>query len=201
MAAVGMEAAEGAEAAAITTPKVAAEDMKEEGEAMETGEAEGEDPEVERGKEVREIGVDEAVIIRAITKIQGVARGEEEEGVMEERGTFKAVSRTLATMEVEEGTDTMTTIIKMVTGNRREVDLVEAEGGEEEEAEEDRGGAGEGEEDRILTKDSLNSSSSMAGSNITNPVSTSTDTTPAKDTIWSGCCAPLPLSPEEINVS
>lgn len=109
---------------------------------------------------------------------------------MEERGTFKAVSRTLATMGVEEGTDTMTTIIRMGTGNRRGVDLVEAEGGEEEEAEEDRGEAGEGEEDRILTKDSLNSSSSMVGSNITNPVSTNTDTTPAKDTIWSGCCAP-----------
>lgn len=130
-----MEVAGGA---TITTPKVAVEDMKEEGERMGTGEAKEEAPEGERCREAWETEVEEreAVIIRAIIKIQEVVREEEGEVVMEEEeeeGTTKAASRTLATMEEEEVV-TMTITTKMEAGIRRGAGLADVEGEGEEEA-------------------------------------------------------------------
>lgn len=193
MVGVGMEVAGGA---TITTPKVAVEDMKEEGERMGTGEAKEEAPEGERCREAWETEVEEreAVIIRAIIKIQEVVREEEGEVVMEEEGTTKAASRTLATMEEEEVV-TMTITTKMEAGIRRGAGLADVEGEGEEEAveeEEDKEEAGEEEGGRILTKeDSLNSSSNMAGSTTTKPALINSNTTLAKETVW-GTAAETP---------
>lgn len=181
MLGVGMEAAGGA---TITTPKVAVEDMREEAEEdMEKGEAE----EVLEGGRCREAGEKEveegeAITVRATIKTQEVIRGEEGEVVTEEEGTTKEASRTLATMEEEVVTMTITT--KMEAGIMRGVGVEEVGGAgvEEVEEEEDKEVAGEGEGVRILTKeDSLNSSSNMAGSTTTKLALIKADTTLVED--------------------
>lgn len=124
--AVVMEVARGA---TTTTPKVDVEDMREE----ETGEVEEEAPEVGRCREAGAIKVEEgeAVTIKAIIKMQEVVRGEEGGAVMEEQGTTKAASRTLATMEGEVVTTTITTMMEAGIRTGGWVEEV-VEGGEEE---------------------------------------------------------------------
>lgn len=182
--AVGMEVARGA---TTTTPKVDVEDMREEEE--ETGEVEEEAPEGGRCREAGAIKVEEgeAVIIKAIIKMQEVVRGEEGGVVMEEQGTTKAASRTLATMEEEVVTTTITTM--MEAGNRTGGWVEEVVEGGEEEVEE----AGEVGGGRILTKeDSLSSSFSMVGRTTTKLALINSDTTRAKSMCHRG--APSEIS-------
>lgn len=170
--AVGMEVARGA---TTTTPKVDVEDMREEEE--ETGEVEEEAPEGGRCRELGEIKVEEgeAVIIRAIIKMQEVVRGEEGGVVMVEQGTTKAASRTPATMEEEVVTMTITTMMEAGIRTGGWVEEV-VEGGEEEVEEAGEVGGG-----RILTKeDRLSSSFSMVGRTTTKLALINSDTTRAK---------------------
>lgn len=183
MGGVGMEEAG---EATIITPKVAVEDMKEEAEEdMETEEAEEEAPEEGRCREAGEMEEGEVVTIRATIMMLEVIRGEEGEGVMEE-GTIREASRTLATMEEEEAAVViMTVTTKTEIGTKREVGVEEVGGAGEEEVEEDKEEAGEGEGDKILIKeDSLSSSSNMVGSTTTKLALIKADTTLVEDTVW-----------------
>ncbi|CAB1442142.1 unnamed protein product [Pleuronectes platessa] len=184
MVGAGTEAAGGA---MITSPKVAVEAMRED---METGEVEGAAEEGryrEAGERVVVEEAVEAVTTKVTFRMQQAIMGVEGEGVMEQVGTTKEVSRTLGIMGEEEAEAvTMTVTTKTEAGIRREAGAEEDVGAGEGESEEDKykGEAGEGEGARILTmEDSLNSSSNKAGSTTTKLALLKADTSQVEKTV------------------